>query len=128
MQGWIKFGTQRRSLYGHGNFMEPDRGGLRFFHGLEELILVGDTKILGSVNYLGILNHPGTLLALPPEDIIFTLDTEERIEEYVQAFKRFFEWEREKSPRCKIPEIVVKQGRNPRMDRWYFGRLSEVLR
>jgi hypothetical protein len=127
MQGWIKFGTPRRSLYGHGNFLEPDRGGLRFFHGLKELILVSDTKILGSVNYLGILNHPGTLLSLPPDDIIFTLDTEERIEEYQQAFRDFFDWEREKTPRCKIPEVIVRQGRNPRQDRWYLGRLSECL-
>jgi hypothetical protein len=127
LQGWIKFGTQRRSLYGHGNFVEPDRGGLRFFHGLEELVLVSDTKILGSANYLGILNHPDTLLALPPEDIIFTLDTEDRIEEYVQAFRRFFEWEREECPDCKVPDIVVKQERNPRGDRWYLGRLSDVL-
>ena len=56
MQGWIKFGTPRRSLYGHGNFVEPDRGGLCFFHGLEELVLVSQKKKLGCYNYLGILN------------------------------------------------------------------------
>lgn len=128
MQGWIKFGSPRRSLYGHGSFVEPDRGGLRFFHGLEELMLVSDTKILGSTNSLGVLNHPATLLSLPPDYIILTLDTDERIAEYVEAFRKFFDWEREKSPRCKIPEIVVKQRKNPRQDRWYLGRLSDVLR
>ena len=127
LQCWIKFGLQRRSLYGHGNFVEPDRGGLRFFHGIMELILIGDTKILGSENYLGILNHPSTLLALPPDDIIFTLDTEERIEEYVHAFRQFFRWEKEKTPECQIPEILVKQQKNRRNDRWYLRRLSEVL-
>ena len=127
MQGWIKFGRPRRSLYGHGSILEPDRGGLRFFHGLEELILVSKSKILGSANYLGILNHPNTLVSVPPDDVIFTLDTQERIGEYLQAFKDFFAWEREKSPNCKIPEIVVKQGRNLRQDRWYLGRLSKCL-
>ena len=49
---------------------------------------------------------------------------DERIQEYVQAFQRFFEWEREKSPGCKIPNIVVRQGKRPREDKWYLGRLS----
>lgn len=122
MQGWVKFGQPRRSLYGHGGYLEPDRGGLRFFHNLKELILVARTRMPTNLNCI--------IDQLPPlvaEEVVLPLNTERRIEEYQESFQGFFSWEREHSPKCEIPEIVVRQERNRRDDRWYLGRLSECL-
>jgi len=125
MQGWIKFGLPRRSLYGHGGYLEPDRGGLRFFHGLEELILVANTHVPEKLIFVGNAMHQD--LNTPPDEVVFKLDDGWMVEEYQNAFRGFFGWEKEQSPSCKIPEVVVKQGKNPRHDRWYLGRLSECL-
>lgn len=114
MKCWIRFGACRK-LWG-GMTETADSGGLRFFSGLEELILVTAKK------------KRDRLFDVYDEDYdsmcAERLDTEELIQDCRKDFRGYFEWEREVDERCKVPNVVVRHGRCRRLDRWYIGRLE----
>jgi hypothetical protein len=114
MKCWVLFGQPRHLLYGQGT--HPDRGGLRFFCGLRELILVTASK-RGDERF-DLTDDDGN-----PK----RLNTTETIEECQRDFKGYFEWEKKFNSICNVPEIVVRQGREKRNDRWYMGRLEECF-
>jgi hypothetical protein len=100
---WTRFGFPHCTPFEQ---LEANYGGLRFFRGLKELIVVAGTV------------HPYTAERLEPI-------TSAQIEQCQQDFKEYFEWERRRSPMCKIPEVIVRREKNPRQDRWYLGRLDD---
>jgi hypothetical protein len=124
MKCWVLFGSPRERLWGrnywnHGPFggqLHADRGGLRFFHGLKELILV--TSVNEDVGDYERGNYE-----LYADHHAIRLEDEGVIEECHHDFKKYFEYERGLNNDCNIPQILVQQGKQKR-DRWYMGWLE----